>query len=133
MSRIWSSLFRLGKAVALFAMVLICVASCAGSKPSTQQLSAEEKFRQAMSLFDRGKYENARLLFESVIFDNPGSVVADSAQYLVGACYFQQKEYELARAEITAKRAPTDLLLNARGSDWPSCSGSKSSCPSIFK
>ncbi len=114
MNRIWSSLFSLGKAAALFAVVLICVVSCAGSKPSTQQLSAEEKFRQAMSLFDRGKYENARLLFESVIFDNPGSVVADSAQYLVGACYFQQKEYELAAGDFQRffMQYPTSALVD---------------------
>ena len=113
MNRNWSCLFRLRNSVVLLAVGLFFTVSCGGTKPSTQ-LPAEEKFRLAIDYFDQHKYENARLLLESVIFDNPGSVVADSAQYLVGACYFDQKDYELAAEEFQRffLQYPTSQLVD---------------------
>jgi len=85
--------------VAALALAAEIAISCAGTKP-TVPLPAEEKFRQAIAKFEKRKFEDAKMLFESVIFDSPGSVVADSAQYMVGMCYYQQKEYELAAGEF---------------------------------
>ncbi len=83
----------------LLVVTVVLAVSCAGNKVSTP-MPVMEKFRNALELYEERKFETARMMFESVIFDNPGSVVADSAQYLVGACYFEQHEYELAAGEF---------------------------------
>jgi len=98
-------------AVLLAAWVL--AASCAGTKVTTP-MPVENKFRLALELFEKRKYESAQRMFESVIFDNPGSVVADSAQFLVGACYFNLHEYELAAGEFQRfyQQYPTSPLVD---------------------
>jgi len=91
----------------------IVLLSCAGPKPIPQR-PAEEKFHEALVKFEKRKYDDAKRLFESVIFDNPGSIVADSAQYLVGMCYYHQDEYELAAAEFQRffTQFPTSPLVD---------------------
>ncbi len=82
----------------LAALVMLTV-SCAGTKPKSA-LSPEEKFRDGLEKYEARKFADARLLFESLIFENPGAVVADSSQYLVGMCYYNQKDFELAAGEF---------------------------------
>jgi len=97
----------------LLTMSCIIAISCAGPKPIPNR-PAEEKFRNAMVEYEKRKYDEAKRLFESVIFDSPGSVVADSAQYLVGMCYYHQDEYELAAAEFQRffTQFPTSPLVD---------------------
>jgi len=114
MRGVWRNLFGDVRWAVSLALAAAIAVSCAGSKPPSVPLSAEEKFRQAIDKFAKRKHEDARLLFESVIFDNPGSVVADSAQYLVGMCYYRQKDYELAAGEFQRffTQYPTSPLVD---------------------
>lgn len=104
---------RIGWWVALAALGMALGISCAGTRTGPPR-TAEEKFRDATARFDKRNYEEARVLFESVIFENPGSVVADSAQYLVGMCYYRQQEYELAGGEFQrfSTQYPTSELVD---------------------
>lgn len=74
-------------------------AGCAGKKPPPV-LGAEEGFRRALSLFESRKWEKARVTFEQVIFNHPGSSLVDSAQFLMGMCYFNQGDPILAAVEF---------------------------------
>ncbi len=85
----------------LFAGVIAALLSFSCAKKTiTKGWPVADKYGLAKQRFADGNYSDARQLFESVIFESPGSVFADSAQYFVGRCYFEQGEYELAAGEF---------------------------------
>jgi outer membrane protein assembly factor BamD len=85
-------------------LAVIVISGC-GKKPRSV-LPAAEQFARARELYDRGKYYKAQLDFENLIYTYPGNTVIDTAEYYLGMCYYQQKDYGLAAGEF--KR-----LLNA--------------------
>jgi outer membrane protein assembly factor BamD len=97
----------------LSAITGLCIAACSGSKPPTV-LPADEGFAEARRLYDRGKWEKARLAFESVIFNHPGSSLVDSAQYLYAMCYFKEEQEIIAAQEFLRVRRqyPTSELVD---------------------
>ncbi len=95
------------------ALVLVVSLSCA-KKPLTKGWPVEDKYRLARQMLEDADYADARQLFESVIFESPGSVYADSALYFVGRCYFEQGDYELAAGEFRRfyMQYPTSELVD---------------------
>lgn len=61
--------------------------------------AAVQGFQQAKILFDGGKYPDAILAFTGFLQNFADHALAGAAQYYVGECYFQQKEYKLASTE----------------------------------
>ena len=103
--------------------------SCSGGTPPPA-LGAQEGFIDARRLYDRGKWEKARLAFESVIFNHPGSSLVDSAQYLYAMCYFNQDDPVSAAAEFLRVRTqyPTSALVD--DADYMRCLSLLSAAPS---
>ncbi|MGE0615103.1 MAG: tol-pal system YbgF family protein [Bacteriovoracia bacterium] len=58
-----------------------------------------QKFRDAMVLFDGGKYAESVLQFSNFLQNQPDHVLAGAAQYHVGEAYFKQREFRLALDE----------------------------------
>ena len=97
----------------LVTLTAISLWGCGSSKPPPVP-SARDGFDSAMRLYDRGKWEDARLAFETVVFNHPGSTIVDSAQYMLAMCYFRQKDPILAASEFERLHAhyPTSELVD---------------------
>jgi outer membrane protein assembly factor BamD len=87
------------KYITLFTLVLLIALSSCGKKPH-KVLSAPEQFLRAKELYDRGKYYNAQLEFENLIYAYPGNTVIDTAQFYLAMCYYNRKDYGLAAGEF---------------------------------
>lgn len=61
---------------------------------------ATSNYRQGMILLQSHKYSDASLQFSRFVQNYPDHAMAGSAQFYVGECYFQQKEYKLAATEF---------------------------------
>jgi outer membrane protein assembly factor BamD len=59
----------------------------------------DKNFEQAMSLFNKGKYNQAIKLFQEIIFNYPTTTYAIDAQYYLGEAYFRKKDYRAAIQE----------------------------------
>jgi TolA-binding protein len=62
---------------------------------------ATDRYREAKILFETRKFADAILEFSEFIKNNPRHVLASNAQYQIGICYLQQKEYKIAEEELT--------------------------------
>ncbi|MDH4223285.1 MAG: outer membrane protein assembly factor BamD, partial [candidate division Zixibacteria bacterium] len=83
----------------LFTVVLL-VLGCAGSRKDTPLLGAENQFEQAKREYMSKHWDEARLEFQKLIYNYPGVVFVDSAQFLLGMCYYQEKDYPAAVGEF---------------------------------
>ncbi|MCP4584029.1 MAG: outer membrane protein assembly factor BamD [candidate division Zixibacteria bacterium] len=79
-------------------MALLVIIGCA--KKQRQVLPAQEQFSYAKELFDKGKYYDAQMEFENLIYTYPGNTVIDAAQFYLGMCYFKRKDYGLGAGEF---------------------------------
>jgi outer membrane protein assembly factor BamD len=111
------------------AMLGILLLACAGGGPPVVR-SAREGFTEAQSLYEREKWDKARLAFEEIILNHPGSSLVDSAQFLFAMCYFNQNDPIVAAAEFLRLRTqyPTSPLVD--DADYMRCLGLLSSAPS---
>jgi outer membrane assembly lipoprotein YfiO len=95
------------------AVSVVVLISCGGSDPRPSP-SAEEMYAKAQDLFERHKWEKAGYEFENFIFSFPGAARVDSAQFHLGMCYFNMKDYIRAEDEFKRlhRRYPTSLLVD---------------------
>lgn len=81
----------------------------------------EADFKQGLSLVRQGQCAQASARLREFLRKNPNSDLVDNAQYWIGACYFNQKDYGRAVTELTevmlryrkGDKAPAALLLLA--------------------
>lgn len=59
-----------------------------------------DRYRNAMILFEGGKYPEAMLEFNAFLKSYPDHVFAGSAQFYMGECYYKQGELKLAAEEF---------------------------------
>ncbi len=78
---------------------LLLVLGCAGHKVGLI-LGAEEQFNLAKREYEKKNYSEAVLEFQKLIFNHPGAAFIDSAQYLLGMCYFKDKDYPASVGEL---------------------------------
>ncbi len=79
-------------------LVSVLVLSCSGVKvPASATL--EERMDTGMRLFEKGKFFEAKTQFRIITLSHSGSVLADKAQFYLGECHFNMKEYILAASE----------------------------------
>lgn len=86
------------KLFVLIAVTAVMISYC-GKKPQII-LPASQQFTKAKGLYDKGKYYKAQLEFENLIYTYPGNTVIDTAQYYMGMCYYEDKDYGLAIGEL---------------------------------
>lgn len=110
-------------------LIALYLAACSGGGPPPV-LSAEQSYADARRLYERGKWEKARLAFETLIFNHPGSSLVDSAQYFYAMCYFNQDDPIMAAAEFARVRTqyPTSPLVD--DADYMRCRSLIESAPS---
>ncbi len=86
--------------VVLFAAAFI---GC-GSKETTTNVSAEDRFAKAKALFDNGDYLEAINEFNIITLQYQGSTVAADAQFFLAECRYTRGEYLLASYEYQTLR-----------------------------
>lgn len=98
--------------VASLAFVLLIV-GCSSSTPPPAP-TAQSGFDEGRRLYEKGKWDKARLAFESVVFNHPGSSLVDSAQFLLAMCQFKLKDPIIAAAEFHRMKMqyPTSPLVD---------------------
>jgi len=69
---------------------------------------------RARLLYEHKKWDKARVEFENVIFNYPGTAVVDSAQFSLAMCSYHQKDYIVAADEFQRLRTryPTSPLVD---------------------
>jgi len=80
--------------------LLPLILSCAAARKETPVLGAEDQFALAKKEYAKKKYSDAVTEFQKLIFNYPGAAFVDSAQYLLGMCYFQDKDYSSSVGEF---------------------------------
>ncbi len=78
--------------------VLLALSGC-GSKDTTKQLGAEERFTLGMKYFNKGDYLDAIEEFKVVALQFQTSKYADAAQFFMAESRFRREEYVLAAFE----------------------------------
>ncbi len=73
---------------------------CAGTV-DTANLGAEDRFKYAMELFNDETWDQAINEFQAITLQFPGNEVVDDAQYYLGLCRVNRKEYLLAANEFS--------------------------------
>lgn len=72
------------------------------SREKSANLSLEERFNQAVEAYEREDYKNAAKLFAFVAAASPESLIGKQANFFLGVCYFELKEYEHAKEVFSA-------------------------------
>jgi tol-pal system protein YbgF len=83
----------------------------AKEEASLPQGMVEPDYKDALALIKQGRCTQAVPKLRDFIRRNPKSVVADNAQYWIGACYYDQKDYSRSIIELN------DLVLKYQKGD----------------
>ena len=87
--------------------LLFLVCMCGENVYKMGELPSKEKFAVALKYYEKGQYSKAKILFESVARLNIIESYADSAQFLLGQCYYYMRDYVFAENEF-------QLIVNSR-------------------
>jgi tol-pal system protein YbgF len=79
--------------------------------PTDEAKTPEELYEQALDVFNKRKYEEARRMMEGFIKANPDHKLAGNAQFWVGDSFYAEKQY------ADAILAYEDLLQKYKGHD----------------
>lgn len=82
----------------LFAGLLLS-AGCTGRGRRYEELPMSAAWVKIMHQYNKGRYLDAVDKLEVFLINHAGSALADSAQYMLGECHFQLKEYIIAGSE----------------------------------
>lgn len=72
------------------------ISSCSGSGNSTQTMTTEERFQEAMRLLEDKEYIKAAEMFDIIVTQDPASDVADDAQFYLAETYYRDEQFKLA-------------------------------------
>lgn len=110
MIRMWHRAILIILTIAVLGIGLL---ACSGKGPPPV-IPAEEAFTDAQRLYEREKWDKARLAFESIMLNHPGSSLVDSAQFLYAMCYFNQDDPIVAASEFQRVHTqyPTSPLVD---------------------
>jgi outer membrane protein assembly factor BamD len=81
-------------------LILLLLLGCASGRRETPLLGAEEQFTLAKKEYEKKHYSDARMEFQKLIYNYPGSAFIDSSQYFLGMCYFKEEDYSAAVGEF---------------------------------
>lgn len=77
------------------------LASQTGSRTiATPAISYKDRYLNALSLHQNGKYEESIELFRKLIAEDRNNDLADNAQYWIGESYYSMKQYQRAVIEF---------------------------------
>lgn len=83
--------------VLLLGLSLLLVA-CGGSRLRAN-LTTEERLKEAMRLYEKHDYFEARTQFRIITLNAPGTAIVDQAQFYLAECHFHMDEFIIAGEE----------------------------------
>lgn len=83
----------------LLALSLSLMMTACGGGKLRANLTTEERLAEAMKLFEKHDYFEARTQFRIVTLNAPGSSIVDQAQFYLAECHFHMEEYIIAGEE----------------------------------
>jgi outer membrane protein assembly factor BamD len=94
-------------------LVGLLLVQCSGRTPRPVP-DPRTGFHEGMRHYENEKWSQARLAFETIVFNHPGSSIVDSAQYMMAMSYYREGDPILAAAEFQRVRAqyPTSPLVD---------------------
>lgn len=108
--------YRIFITIFLLIFAALSMFSCASGKPDYEK-DLQANFDRGVELYEKGKYYKAVDFFTFVVFNSPGSEIADDAQLYLGDCHFGLKEYIVAVDEyrrLINRWPASDLVEQAR-------------------
>lgn len=84
--------------VAFLGLLIILGSQCASRKASPSS-DYHDYYERGEKNFEKKKWEKAIENFNMVLLNSPGGELADDAQFYLGECYYNKKEYLLAISE----------------------------------
>jgi outer membrane protein assembly factor BamD len=85
----------------LISVIILTVFWGCSSTQDLSDLTADDRLKYALELYQDEDYEPAATEFEALLLQYPGSSIVDDAQYYVGMCKFYREEYILAAYEFS--------------------------------
>jgi outer membrane protein assembly factor BamD len=83
----------------LCVLVLVFLIAGCGKDSLRANLPVEERMKYALELFDKGDFLDAKNQFKIITLSHSGNVNADKAQFYLGECHYNVKEYILSANE----------------------------------
>ncbi len=106
-------------AVILFAVGLLISSGCSSSKPATTATErVNEGYAKAQKLYDKGNYEEAALVFESLIFTSRATALEDDVLFYLAQSYYRSGQYILAADMVTRLQQQVSSTPYARTSQF---------------
>jgi len=102
--------------VLILAGLMLLLQACGSTKPSYEN-DVQTNFQQGVEFYEDEKYFKAAEFFTYVVFNSPGSEIADDAQLYLGNCHFGLKEYIIAVDEyqrLISRWPASELVEEAR-------------------
>lgn len=95
------------------ALVALSLLSGCSTEEATTEIPVEEKFREAMELFENEDYLEAIEAFKFITLQYQGSSLSDDAQFYLGECHFMREEYVIAayEYEVLIRTNPTSEFV----------------------
>lgn len=103
---------RTNSIIILLTALLFGLSIGCGGKVNLENRTPEELMTQGLEKYENEKYIQSTVIFQTLIYNFPGELVVDSAQYLLSMSYFRNKEY------IVAEREFNRLQLNYPSSEF---------------
>jgi len=72
---------------------------CGNKNINIRGMPSEDQFAYAKMLFDKKDYYKAKMQFNIIVMNNPGSAIIEKAQFYLAESYYYSKEYILAIEE----------------------------------
>lgn len=94
----------------------LLIEGCSSLK-DTANLTSDEKFAYAMSLYNDEDYEEAVNEFQAIILQYPGSSIVDDAQFYLAETRFRREEFILAAYEyskLISNMPASEFVKNAQ-------------------
>ena len=82
-----------------FALSLALLLTACGGGKLRANLTTEERLTEAMKLFEKHDYFEARTQFRIITLNAPGSAIVDKAQFYLAECHFHMDEFIIAGEE----------------------------------
>lgn len=80
----------------LLILTIVLFTSCSEYSYLYKSSNARYKYEAAKSFYVTGDYSRACTLLEDILMQLKGSTQADESLFLLGSCYFNRKDYDLA-------------------------------------
>lgn len=95
----------------LLSLLTALFISCAHQKIKSNA-TLDERMEYGMKLFEKGKYFDAKTQFRVITLSHSGNMDAAKAQFYLGECHYNMKEYIIAASEYER------LIKVYPGSEW---------------